>query len=46
MLGVCNTTTRACGMGKLLWTKPERKQTAFEGEFKNKNKKRASVWTP
>ena len=40
MLGVCNTTTRACGMGKLLWTKPERKQTAFAGEvLKRKEKK-------
>ena len=32
-----NNTTRACGYGKLLWTKSEKKQMAFEGEIKNKN---------
>ena len=35
-----NNTKRACGQGKLFWTKPERKQTAFSGEIKKRRKKR------
>ena len=34
-----NNTKRACGQGKLFWTKPERKQTAFSGEIKKRRKK-------